>query len=123
MAQDVIYLRLETLLEIARDLGVPHVRDLGLLESAVRRPQTVIYGLEVYDSLPTKAAALVESLVRNHALVDGNKRLGWIGFMLFLHMNGRRLLVDHDEAYNFIVEIASGQRDFEGIVRWIESQA
>jgi death-on-curing protein len=123
MSQDVIYLRLETLLEIARDLGVPHVRDLGLLESAVRRPQTVVYGSEVYDSLVTKAAALVESLVRNHALVDGNKRLGFISCMLFLHMNGRRLLVDQDEAYNFIVEIASGQSDFAGIVRWIEERA
>jgi death-on-curing protein len=119
---DVIYVRLETLLEIANDLGVPHVRDMGLLSTAVQRPQTLIYGDEVYPSLSHKAAALVESLVRNHALVDGNKWLGWIGLALFLDMNGRRLIVKHDDGYDFIVGIASGQVNFDGIVEWISKR-
>ena len=122
MPSEVIYVRLETLLEIANDLGVPHVRDMGLLSSAVQRPQTLIYGDEVYPSLSHKAASLVESLVRNHALVDGNKRLGWIGLALFLDMNGRRLFVKHDDGYDFIVGIASGQIDFDGIVEWISTR-
>lgn len=120
MTDEVIYVRLETLLEIAHDLGVPHVRDVGLLASAVQRPQTMLYGEEIYPTLPIKAAAFVESLVRNHALVDGNKRLGWISLTLFLYMNGKTLLVDHDEGYEFIVGIASGQLDFEAIVEWLQ---
>jgi death-on-curing protein len=95
---------------------------MGLLSSAVQRPQTLIYGDEVYPSLSHKAAALVESLVRNHALVDGNKRLGWIGLALFLDMNGRRLFVKHDDGYDFIVGIASGQIDFDSIVEWISTR-
>nr|WP_203433393.1 Fic family protein [Jiangella asiatica] len=75
-----VFLTLEEVLDIARlTLGRrPEVRDLGLLDAAVHRPRTSLFGAEAYPDLHTKAAAMLESLVRNHALIDGEKRLGWM---------------------------------------------
>ena len=70
-----VYLQLEDLLALMEELGVGPVRDLGLLDSAAHRPQTSLFGEDAYPDLHTKAAVLLESLTRNHALVDGNKRL------------------------------------------------
>ena len=74
------YLDLPSLLDLAELLlgGPPTVRDMGLLSSAAARPATVAFGVEAYEDLWTKAAALLQSLVLNHALIDGNKRLGWL---------------------------------------------
>jgi len=72
------YLALEDLLALTAELGVGPVRDLGLLESAVRRPATILWGRDAYTTINEKAAALLDSVVRNHPLVDGNKRLGWL---------------------------------------------
>lgn len=77
------HLDVEDLLTLAADLGVGPVRDLGLLDSAAHRPTATLWGREVYPSLEEKAAALLESVVRNHALVDGNKRLGWLAAVVF----------------------------------------
>ena len=65
----------------------PEVRDYGLLESALARPQTTVFGADAYPDIHRKAAALLHSLVRNHALVDGNKRLGWVAVRLFYVVN------------------------------------
>lgn len=72
------FLTLEDLLHLTADLGVDSVRDMGLLASAAFRPQTVLFGELVYPDLDSQAAALLESIVINHALVDGNKRLVWL---------------------------------------------
>ena len=86
----VEYLDLDDLLLIGRDAvgGEVVVRDYGLLESALARPQTTVFGADAYPDLPTKAAALLHSLARNHALVDGNKRLAWLATYVFLDING-----------------------------------
>ncbi|MGL5811339.1 MAG: type II toxin-antitoxin system death-on-curing family toxin [Nocardioides sp.] len=108
----MIYLTLEELLLVAEEtLGNVEMRDLGLLESAGARPQASAFGDDAYPGLLDKAAALVHSIARNHALVDGNKRLALAGLMAFLGMNGARLTLTNDEAYDFIVEIASGKLD------------
>lgn len=109
----MIYLTLPELIHVAqRTLGgdVP-VRDHGLLQSALSRPQATAFGDEAYASLEEKAAALLHSLARNHALVDGNKRLALAGTIAFLGINGRRLTLSNDEAYELIVSIASGSLD------------
>ncbi|HYU84649.1 MAG TPA: type II toxin-antitoxin system death-on-curing family toxin [Kribbellaceae bacterium] len=108
----MIYLSAGDLLRVAeRTLGEVEVRDFGLLESAVARPRASAFGDDAYGSLEEKAAALVHSIARNHALVDGNKRLALAGVMAFLGVNGRRLTMTNDEAYDFIYGIASGALD------------
>lgn len=82
------FLSLEDLLALVGDLQVGPIRDLGLLEAAAHRPTTQLWGDEAYPSIHLKAAALLESLVRNHPLVDGNKRLGWLATFVFYSING-----------------------------------
>lgn len=112
------YLELEDLLALARDLGVEAVRDAGLLASAAARPATVLYGAEAYPRLEDKAAVLLESVVRNHALVDGNKRLGWLSFVVFLGLNGAGLAVDDDDAYQHVIGVAEGRIDWRESACW-----
>ncbi|MCY7287799.1 MAG: type II toxin-antitoxin system death-on-curing family toxin [Cryobacterium sp.] len=107
----MIYLTLAELLHVAeRTLGgeVP-VRDHGLLQSALARPQASAFGSDAYPTLEEKAAALLHSLARNHALVDGNKRLALAATIAFLGINGRRLTLTNDEAYHLVMEVATGQ--------------
>jgi death-on-curing protein len=109
----VIYLTLPELLHIAeRALGCePAVRDYGLLESAAARPQATAFGTEAYPGLDAKAAALLHSLARNHALVDGNKRLALAAVIAFYGVNGRRLTLTNDDAYKLIMNVAAGHPD------------
>ncbi len=108
----MIYLTLEELLHVAeRTLGHVEMRDIGLLESAVARPQASAFGEDAYPTLDTKAAALVHSVARNHALVDGNKRLALASLIAFYGVNGRRLTLTNDEAYDLVMAIASGALD------------
>jgi death on curing protein len=109
----MIYLTLADLLHVA-ERAIHHeikVRDYGLLESALARPKTVVFGEEAYPSLHAKAAALLHSLARNHALVDGNKRLALGGLIAFYGMNGARLTLTNDEAYDLIMAVAAGDLD------------
>ncbi len=109
----MIYLTMPELLHIAeRALGnEPAVRDFGLLESAAARPRATAFGADAYPSLDAKAAALVHSLARNHALVDGNKRLALAGLIAFYGVNGRRLTMTNDDANELIMTIAAGKLD------------
>ncbi len=95
----------------ARVLGEVQVRDHGLLESALARPQASVFGADAYPTLDEKAAALVHSLARNHALVDGKKRLALAGLIAFYGLNGRRLTLSNDHAHDLIIAIASGDLD------------
>ncbi|WP_258234050.1 type II toxin-antitoxin system death-on-curing family toxin [Brevibacterium oceani] len=97
------------MLALTADLNVGPVRDLGLSESATHRPRTVLWGAEAYPSLETKAASLLESVVRNHPLVDGNKRLGWLSVVVFYELNGVFLEAPDDEAYDLVISVASGE--------------
>ena len=109
----MIYLTLPELLHVAeRTLDArPQVRDIGLLESALARPQATAFGSDAYPDPDAKAAALLHSLARNHALVDGNKRLALAGVIAFCGVNGRRLTLTNDEAYDLVVAVADGTLD------------
>jgi death-on-curing protein len=109
----VIFLDLESLLYVARRAldGEPAVRDYGLLESALARPQTSAFGQDAYPGIHEKAAALLHSLARNHPLVDGNERLALAATIAFYGMNGMRLTLTNEEAYDLIIDVASGQID------------
>jgi death-on-curing protein len=113
----VIYLDLEDLLHVAgRTLSEIEVRDLGLLGAAVARPRASAFGQDAYASLHDKAAALLHSIARNHALVDGNKRLALAATIAFYGMNGQRLTFTNDEAYDLIVSVAAGALDDVGVI-------
>jgi death-on-curing protein len=86
----VRYLQIDEVLAIARAVnGTGHsVRDMGLLVSALERPRTCVFGVELYPTPHEKAAALMHSVARNHALVDGNKRTAWLAMRVFLRFNG-----------------------------------
>ena len=108
------YLDLEDLLHLAgRLLGdPPPVRDVGLLGSAAARPQTTVFGEDAYPDIWTKAAALLISIVKDHALVDGNKRLGWLATAVFLYLNGVDVaLVSNDDVYELVMEVAAGKAE------------
>ena len=109
----MIFLTLPELLHVAeRTLGSDYaVRDYGLLESALARPQATAFGKDAYPDLDAKAAALLHSLARNHALIDGNKRLALAAVIAFYGLNGRRLTLTNDAAYHLVMNVASGQLD------------
>lgn len=92
-------------------LGEPApIRDIGLLGSAVARPQTTAFGRDAYPDIWTKAAALLQSIVSNHALIDGNKRLGWLAAAVFLEINGIEIsLATNDGVYALVIDVAAGQ--------------
>ena len=104
------YLDLEDLLRVARRVVGPGVavRDYGLLASSVARPQASLFGEDAYPDLHLKAAALMQSLARNHALVDGNKRLAWTACRTFLALNGQWLSASEDERFDFVIRVATG---------------
>ena len=102
------YLTLEDVLGLIDDLGVGPIRDIGLLDSAVHRPQSSVFGADAYPGIDDKAAVLLESLVRNHALVDGNKRIGWLATVVFYGLNGLTLEAPDDDAYDLVIAVASG---------------
>jgi death-on-curing protein len=110
------YLALDELIEMGESL-IPdfRIRDIGLLESALQRPEMTIYGEEVYPSFPEKIAALMHSLSSNHALIDGNKRILWIGGRAFAIINGMEFDVDVDTAEKVIMSLASGELDAKSL--------
>jgi len=104
---------LEALLHVAERVleSPPMVRDYGLLESALARPRATAFGEDAYAGIHDKAAALLHSVARNHALVDGNKRLALAGVIAFYGMNGHRLTLTNDEAYQLVMSVAAGELD------------
>lgn len=104
------HLTLEQGLAIARAAvgGPVLVRDLGLLDAALNRPRTSVFGQDAYPDLLTKAAALLHSLVANHPLADGNKRLAWLATYVFCAKNGTELDPDDNVAYDLVMAVASG---------------
>jgi death on curing protein len=112
----VEYLDLEDLVALTRALHAGPVRDLGLLDSACARPRSTAFGTDAYPSVEGKAVALLHSLARHHALIDGNERLAWLACLVFLDLNGRSVEMDDDAAFGLVMEVASGTLDVEGIV-------
>jgi death on curing protein len=106
-------------------LGDPApIRDVGLLGSAAARPQTTAFGEDAYPDIWTKAAALLHSIVKNHALVDGNKRLGWLATAVFLEINGVEISrASNDDVYDFVIDVAAGQPTVDTIAERLRQLA
>ena len=123
MTDPVGFLDLDDVLGLStRLLGdPPPVRAVGLLAAAVSRPQTTVGGQDAYPTLCAKAAALLQSIVTNHALVDGNKRLGWVATAVFLEINGASVAsASNDDVYELVIEVASACVDLNGITERLE---
>ncbi len=105
------YLTVEDLLLLTKMLGAGPVRDVGLLEAAAGRARARVFGQDAYPTLELKAAALLHSVCGNHALVDGNKRLGLLATVTFLRMNGRPFTLTQDEAFDLVWAVADGSLD------------
>ena len=117
----VDYLSVEDLLDIA--VGVLDdvaIRDRGLLASAAGRPRSSAFGADAYPTFAEKVAALMHSLARNHALVDGNKRLAWAAARVFCLLNGHDLTFSVDEAETVVVAVATGELDVPDLANAIE---
>lgn len=114
------YLSLEDVLSLIYDLGVGPIRDIELLDSAAHRPQVSVYGNDAYPSIDDKAAALLQSLVRNHALVDGNKRLGRLATVVFYGLNDITLEAPDDDAYDLVIAIASGTTTHQDAAEYLQ---
>ena len=112
------HLDLDDLLAAAEAaLGRPaEIRDVGLLEAAAARTRATVYGADAYPDLDTKAAALLHSIVTGHALVDGNKRVGWVALRLFYRANAVDLRMPENEAFDLVISVAAGSlRDVRDI--------
>jgi death-on-curing protein len=103
--------------------GSNGIRDLNALKAAIQRPYSTSDGKDLYPTIYDKAAALVESLVKNHAFIDGNKRIGYVMLRFFLIESGYDLSASQTDKYNFIIEISKGNLGFEGIKEWIARNA
>ena len=109
------YLTLEDALLLIEELAVGPVRDLGLVDSALHRPAVTLWGRDAYTTIDEKAAALLDSLVRNHPLVDGNKRLGWLATLVLLDINGHGIEAPDDDAYQLVIAVAAGELSLEEV--------
>ena len=118
------YLDTGDLLGLARLLlgDPPPAGDMGLLGAAAARPQTTVFGDDAYPDVWTKAAALLHSLVKNHPLVDGNKRLGWLATAVFLELNGVAATdASNDDVYDLVIGAAAGNDSVEEIATAIRA--
>lgn len=121
----ILYLTPEQVLFIhnlvVQKTGGSHgVRDLSMLLSALGRPQASFDGRDLYEDLFLKAAALLDSLIRNHPFVDGNKRVAIVSTMLFLQKNGYSLNVDNEELVRFTLDCAQSKNSLQEITAWLE---
>ena len=98
------------------------VKDYGLLGAALARPATTAFGKAAYEPLELKAAALVHSMIQNHPMFDGNKRVAWLGLNIFLYLNGFSLNCSETDAYSFIIGIAKGKFELHEIATWIKAR-
>ncbi len=118
MTGSVEFLDTDDLIELARRLlgDPPPVRDVGLLTAAAARPQASAFGSDAYPDIWTKAAALLQSVVNNHALIDGNKRLGWLATAVFLELNGASVTAAHNhDVYKLVMRVAAEEVPVEEI--------
>ena len=112
---EVAYLELEDIIMMVRTLGIGPVRDVGLLDSAVKRPRSSAFGEDAYATISLKAAALLQSIAKNHALVDGNKRLAWLSTVVLCDLNAMAPQLTDDEAFQLVYDVAGSRLDVEVI--------
>ncbi len=114
------YLEVDDLVALAVTLfgDPPPIRDLGLLGAAAARPQASAFGRDAYTDLWPKAAALLHSVVKNHPLVDGNTRLGWLACAVFLDLNGTDPTVaSNDDVYDLVMHVAAHPIEVDELAR------
>jgi death-on-curing protein len=124
VSDPIEYLDIEDVVGLVRRLlgDPPPIRDMGLLGSAMARPQTTVFGQDAYSDIWTKAAALLQSIVNNHALIDGNKRLGWLATSVFLEINEISVIhIDNDHVYEFVMWVAATNPSFEAITERLQA--
>lgn len=102
--------------------GSDGLRDLSVLESAINRPFQTFDQIDLYPNTADKAAAIIESIVKNHPFIDGNKRTGYVVMRLMLMEDDLDIQATEDEKYDFVIKIADGRLDFEQIKLWIEEK-
>lgn len=119
---DPEFLTLEDAFDLIEVLKIGPIRDLGLLDSALARPRSSAFGHDAYATPELKASALLHSLINNHPLVDGNKRLAWISTMVFLRINGLESNLHNDIAYALILDIAGSSTELDEIARRLSVQ-
>lgn len=123
MTDPIEFLDLEDLIELAAVLlgDPPPIRDAGLLASASARPRATIGGEDAYPDLWAKAAALLQSLVNDHPMIDGNKRLGWLATAVFLELNGiATTSAANDDVYELVISVAEGNPTVNEIAQQLQ---
>ncbi len=99
--------------------GSDGVRDYNLLESALETPFQSFDGIELYPTIQAKAARLGYGLIKNHSMVDGNKRIGTHAMLVFLALNGIELTYTQKELYETILDVAAGELGYEDLLEWV----
>ena len=99
------------------------VKDLGLLDSALARTKTSLFGEDAYPTLELKAAAMVESLILNHPMMDGNKRSSWFALNYFYALNGKVIVATQDEAFEYVLGVATKSLDLNASAQWISQHS
>lgn len=99
--------------------GSDGIRDIGLLESALESPFQSYGGVELYPSIQAKAARLCYGLVKNHAMIDGNKRIGCHAMLVFLALNGYEIDYTQKELSDLILDVAADRKQYEDILQWL----
>lgn len=102
--------------------GINGIRDIKSLESAIARPFMTFEKENLYPTPILQATALIESLISNHPFLDGNKRIGYVMMRLFLMQNKIDLKATQSEKYDFVINIANGQLNFDQIKSWISDK-
>ena len=115
------FLDIDDALEQIRFLGF-HVRDIGLLQSSLARPQSSLFGADAYSTLDLKAAALMHSIATSHPLIDGNKRTAWALMITFVFLNGFEVVAETNDAFEFVLSVATGSLELDEIASWIEAR-
>ena len=116
--QQVIMLHQEV---IAQSGGSPEIRDEGLLDSALNAPFQTFAGMELYPTIIDKAAHLGYSLIKNHAFVDENKRIGTHAMLVFLLLNGIDVAYKDEELTQLILGVAAGEISSEQLLAWLQA--
>lgn len=103
--------------------GSPEIRDMALLDSAVKGAYATFDGQDLYPSIKEKAARLGFSLISNHAFVDGNKRIGIFMMLIFLQLHGAKLTATNQDVIEAGLSVADGSMQYEELLSWIEKFA
>lgn len=115
------FLDIDDALEQIRFLGF-HVRDVGLLQSSLARPQASLLGADAYPTLDLKAAALMHSIATSHPLIDGNKRTAWALMITFVLLNGFEIVAETNDAFEFVLSVATGSLELDEMASWVEAR-